>query len=1442
MKGINKEKRILAMTMAAMVAIASLPAMAFAVEEERQGVCAHHLEHTAECGYQESSQPCGHEHLEECYTEELLCGYGEETEAAEADTHSHIQECYRLDCPHERGEHDEACGYMEQQPCSFICQECHEALTTPAAETNIPLTASPKIQRSQAEYDITISPPSLEFDDAYQGYTIGDGGDSWSVSPFTINVYSYGTKHENSLSVSLEGAAAGDFQLSHNELRWDGISYDAIEIKPKLGLIAGVYEATLKVKGTYVEKTVPVRFEVLAPPFVAVSSITGVPGSMMSASSLPLNGTVTPNNATNQTIVWSIEDSGTTGAQIVSGNILEASKPGTVTVKATIKDGLEQGKPFTETFLITVEPNAAFIPVQNITKAPTTMKAGQLLTLTGKVEPSNATYKTIEWSIVDNGSTRANLSEGNILRASQEGTVTVKATIKDGLGKGKDFNKNYKITVEPNAAFIPVESITGTPNKVEAKKTLTLTGTVKPDNATNQTILWSIDAAGNTGAEINNGVLTASRKGKVAVRATIKDGLATGSDYTKTFDISVNSSSSSFEPVTDIINVPTSVNSDSGMIRLNDAAKVIPESATNKTIRWTLVDSQNTKISLDYSGDLSVKKLSPSGTITLKATIANGTTQGNFEKLFYIGVEGNKIPDVPSTPKPDKPDISELISNLVETSKEETKTSNVDFKPVTDTDDGQFSVIIRKIDPLRDGWFFDETGKLKTNAMLNLGNQWISAEKLEEAISQENNNFIQMNGGGKIQFITSVVFSHDDINESNNKAGGMDTKTDNIDFTENHIIYRKFTYSEEIKKYSAFYSGQKIKIEVNGDQYTPSTPKDKIFYPDKKEVRVLNDGEYQYSPNEEKTNIHFNKDGGGETDAFNNNVMIGGLVKKAALTQEKEQSQETQPVDTEAVIESIYQLVQQLQDTGLNMDAYMDAINLQEASEEELQEIEGKLVELAVLTQVKATIESKDIDNLLKQAQETPQEDLSSDSTAAEGQSGSIILLQDSRIKSDSNIMIVNNGKQEQVITGNTYFIMPNADSLSAISLAVDPATLALPDLPATSIFRPKAVDVQEGLMKATVSESGIQMAIEIAQELAKQSGMEFNGIGVMINLTMPDAAVNSKALTLSKDACKKMETSGLKELDIVTEKYYLTLDEKALQAIYACAGDVTIQVDKLAENQLSAAAQKAFHGRPAYSLTITSGGKAVAGFGQGNAAFCFFYDVKEGEQGGCLQMAHVNMDGLVSPIDKSVYNETKNAIYGQISQSGVYGVMETSAAEFNDISNHWARVDIQYAASRNLLSGTAAGQFSPNTEMTRGMFITTLYRFAGSPEAGEASFTDVPADAYYADAAAWAMKNGMINKETTALEPGQAITRQEAAVLLQRYAASIGLRLPKVNEAILFADEGEFSAWTRDAVRDMQMAGVLSGKQSNYFEPDGVITRAETAAVLRRFEEAAIK
>jgi len=179
--------------------------------------------------------------------------------------------------------------------------------------------------------------------------------------------------------------------------------------------------------------------------------------------------------------------------------------------------------------------------VTNITGVDTSaITAGQTRALSGTVVPSNATNQTIAWSIHDAGTTGASITGGNVLNVPTAGTVVVRATITNGLTPTSNYIQDFTITV--NAAFVAVTDITGVnTSAMTAGTTRNLSGTVVPNDATNQSIAWSIHDAGTTGASITGGnTLNVPTDGTVVVRATIANGEAVGTAYTQDFTITVN--------------------------------------------------------------------------------------------------------------------------------------------------------------------------------------------------------------------------------------------------------------------------------------------------------------------------------------------------------------------------------------------------------------------------------------------------------------------------------------------------------------------------------------------------------------------------------------------------------------------------------------------------------------------------------------------------------------------------------------------------------------------------------------------------------------------------------------------------------------------------------------------------------------------------------------
>lgn len=402
-------------------------------------------------------------------------------------------------------------------------------------------------------------------------------------------------------------------------------------------------------------------------------------------------------------------------------------------------------------------------------------------------------------------------------------------------------------------------------------------------------------------------------------------------------------------------------------------------------------------------------------------------------------------------------------------------------------------------------------------------------------------------------------------------------------------------------------------------------------------------------------------------------------------------------------------------------------------------------------------------------------------------------------------------------------------------------------DAPVTSETQPMKPDANGN---AAVDNSSVQSAIDKAKQDAKENGTTENGIAVTVPLT-PAANQTSFHVTIQAETLDLLVKESVRQFTVATDHLVsvnIGMDTLKQLDTVSKGGDIILRADKV--DALSSTEAKAAIGtRPVYDLSLVylSGGKEtpITTLGGHTISARLPYTPAKGEAAGNLYAVYVDDAGKVEWITKSSYDASQKAVVFETGHFSVYGVgYKNPAPAFADIQKHWAADNILFVASRGLLSGTSDTTFSPNTGMTRGMFVTALGRLAGiNPDSYKTGkFTDVKADAYYAPYVNWAAQNGIVEGVTaTTFAPDTNINREQMAVIMANYAKKLGYTVPKTLEAVTFVDNASISSWAKDAVRAMQQAGILAGKTNNRFDPAGTATRAEVATVLRRFVEIVI-
>jgi 3',5'-cyclic AMP phosphodiesterase CpdA len=211
--------------------------------------------------------------------------------------------------------------------------------------------------------------------------------------------------------------------------------------------------------------------------------------------------------------------------------------------------------------------------------------------------------------------------------------------------------------------------------------------------------------------------------------------------------------------------------------------------------------------------------------------------------------------------------------------------------------------------------------------------------------------------------------------------------------------------------------------------------------------------------------------------------------------------------------------------------------------------------------------------------------------------------------------------------------------------------------------------------------------------------------------------------------------------------------------------------------------------------------------------------------------------------IDKN--NLTVQTFDGDGNELDYYTISPRTASEvtrvFSDVSdNAWYAEAVKYVAGQSLMTGTSTMTFSPDNTLTRAMFATVLYRLAGSPSADTssiASFIDVETGQWYYNAVAWAINEGIVQGYGGGLFGTEdAITREQLAAILYRYAVYMGMDEWGDDHIAPFPDASNISNWAEPAMRWATDGGLISGLPDGTLAPQVYATRAQCAEILMKF------
>lgn len=410
--------------------------------------------------------------------------------------------------------------------------------------------------------------------------------------------------------------------------------------------------------------------------------------------------------------------------------------------------------------------------------------------------------------------------------------------------------------------------------------------------------------------------------------------------------------------------------------------------------------------------------------------------------------------------------------------------------------------------------------------------------------------------------------------------------------------------------------------------------------------------------------------------------------------------------------------------------------------------------------------------------------------------------------------------------TAGTYTIQASGAAVSTdyYTLAYEPGTL-------TVRTRSSGGGGSSGGSSGNVSGSGDDVSITASSGTVTAAQMEQAVKQADSGETITIDASSRSSVSLPSSGLQDAADNN-NDVTVELKNGDVTLSPEALSAVAKQAGTtVTLTVDAVSTDELNSRQQAAVGDAPVFDLTLKSGGKTITDFDGGLVTVAIPYELPDdqdpagvvvwfmddnGNITACETMYDLRTEmvifttrhfskyviGYVEPMDFTDVAEgayyydavawaVKNGVTNGISDNAFGPDVSCTRAQmvtflwraagspkpvtavnpFTDVSaSAYYYEAVLWAVENSITHGTSDNTFSPDATVTRGQTVTFIWRANGSPMSSGSSFADVPASAYYADAVAWAVAEGITNgTSATTFGPDDPCTRAQIVTFLYR-------------------------------------------------------------------------
>lgn len=448
-------------------------------------------------------------------------------------------------------------------------------------------------------------------------------------------------------------------------------------------------------------------------------------------------------------------------------------------------------------------------------------------------------------------------------------------------------------------------------------------------------------------------------------------------------------------------------------------------------------------------------------------------------------------------------------------------------------------------------------------------------------------------------------------------------------------------------------------------------------------------------------------------------------------------------------------------------------------------------------------------------------------------------------------------GENDAVLSNTVYHM-----DLSGVTLAMDKDTMPkirpakLHDNAETNAYKDE--DLYTGSYDAKITSQGaggvynVAISVKQLREHTNNDTPKAKGYWVGFDLEAPEGVTKFKYAfdaTISKTA-KEENVETLPGNKTGVAFYFKDKTAKTVTVQWVAEGDdattyepITFSVDLsgVAYYQAPSHGGSGSSGGSAsttYTLTFeTNGGSAISKVTKNKGTTIDLAQYAPTKSGATFEGWYADK-GLTKKIT-SVKLDANTTVYAKWTEAPVSGL------PFGDVkSADWFYNDVKYVYEKGMMAGTAADVFAPNATTTRAMIVTILYRLEGSPAVtGTSAFVDVPAGQWYTDAVNWAAANQIVKgTSATTFAPNASITREQMAAILYRYAQYKGYDVTKQANLSGYSDNGQVSAYAKDALAWANAAKLINGVTNTTLAPQGNATRAQVSAILHRFCDGVVK